>query len=116
ALVREKGKAQAVTIGNPNIASVSAINMSTIAVTGKGVGRTNLILFDENGETVLEVDIQVGDEIKVYSAQSTTTILCAHSCSQGSGEEVNPRSPPTSQPPRVGDEALVIYRAPAPAR
>ncbi len=50
---------QAIAIGNPNIADVSAINLGAIAITGKGAGLTNVILFDAEGKEISNSSIQV---------------------------------------------------------
>jgi Flp pilus assembly secretin CpaC len=50
---------QAIVIGNPNIADASAINLGAIAITGKGAGLTNVILFDAEGKPISNTKIQV---------------------------------------------------------
>jgi len=50
---------QAIVIGNPNIADASAINLGAIAITGKGAGLTNVILFDGEGNPISNTRIQV---------------------------------------------------------
>jgi hypothetical protein len=52
---------QAIVIGNPNIADASAINLRMIAITGKGPGLTNFILFDQSGDEISNTSIQVVD-------------------------------------------------------
>jgi Pilus formation protein N terminal region len=63
---------QAIAIGNPSLADVSAINLGAIAVTAKAVGMTNFILFDADGKEISDTIIQVveadayrrGDNVK----------------------------------------------------
>jgi hypothetical protein len=50
---------QAIAIGNPNIADASAINLHAIAITGKGSGLTNVILFAGDGKEISNTKIQV---------------------------------------------------------
>jgi hypothetical protein len=50
---------QAIVIGNPNIADASAINLYAIAITGKGAGLTNFVLFDQKGTVISNTKIQV---------------------------------------------------------
>jgi Pilus formation protein N terminal region len=52
---------QAIVIGNPNIADASVINLHEIAITGKGPGLTNFILFDQSGCAISNANIQVVD-------------------------------------------------------
>ena len=44
-----------VLIGNPNIANASVISFNVVAITGLGIGLTNIILFDERGEEITEI-------------------------------------------------------------
>lgn len=109
-----------IVIGNPNIADASAINLGAIAITGKGVGLTNLILFDEEGNPFSNWKIQVVQgnalvgaryveerrEIRVMSlwggAAGGTSIpkdrryLCAENCSQAQLDEPKDLNPPSS--------------------
>jgi hypothetical protein len=57
--VDQKRPVQSIAIGNPNLADVSAINLGAIAVTGKGVGLTNFVLFDAEGKEISDTVIQV---------------------------------------------------------
>lgn len=50
---------QVMVLGNPNVANTSAINLSLIAITGKGAGMTNLVLFDQEGQEISTTTIQV---------------------------------------------------------
>ena len=52
---------QAIVIGNPNIADASVINLGAIAITGKGAGFTNFVLFDAEGKEISSTIIQVVD-------------------------------------------------------
>ncbi len=47
-----------VLIGNPNIANASVISFNVVAITGLGIGLTNIILFDERGEEMANTKIQ----------------------------------------------------------
>ena len=47
-----------VLVGNPNIANVSVISFNVVAITGNGIGLTNIILFDERGEEMMNTRIQ----------------------------------------------------------
>jgi hypothetical protein len=58
-IVKPCRSVQAIAIGNPNIADASPIDLYAIAITGKGVGLTNFILFDEEGKEISNTRIQV---------------------------------------------------------
>lgn len=57
--VRVDRPVQAIVVGNPNIADASVINLRAIAITGKGTGLTNFILFDAEGVEISNTAIQV---------------------------------------------------------
>jgi hypothetical protein len=95
-IVRPGRPVQVVAIGNPNLADASVINLNSIAITGKGIGVTNLILFDDKGEEISNTTIQVvrgtafreGNdveerrEITIESlGKATRRYLCGSNCS-----------------------------------
>ncbi|MEL7040943.1 MAG: pilus assembly protein N-terminal domain-containing protein [Pseudomonadota bacterium] len=57
--IRLKTSADAVVIGNPNIADVAVHNDQLLFITGKAYGTTNMIIFDADGNTVMSSDIVV---------------------------------------------------------
>lgn len=61
--------ASTVIIGNPAIADVSVQDRSTLVVTGKAFGSTNLIILDKDNEPVVDEKIVVR-----YSEEDTVTI------------------------------------------
>jgi len=50
---------QSIAVGNPNVVDATAINLNAIALTGKGVGLTNVVLFDGEGRKISDISIQV---------------------------------------------------------
>ena len=109
---------RAASIGNPNLADVTVINLSTIAVTGKGIGATNLILFDDEGKEISDYTVQVvsGDDYRggddVEAGHEVTVVrpkekggweaqsyLCASNCSQMNDKPPLSSNPPTGAPP-----------------
>jgi len=120
---------QAIVIGNPNIADASAINLGAIAITGKGAGLTNVILFDGEGNPISNTRIQVveadayrGDgivrvrhEIRVLRMWNGASAkkdedelprdrryLCAQNCSAMRIDEPVPLNPPGTTNAAVG--------------
>lgn len=51
--------AAAVVIGNPEIADISVHSSDTLLLNGRGYGETNILVFDEFGQTVMNAEIQV---------------------------------------------------------
>jgi len=58
-IMRLPGSAAAVVIGNPKIADISVHSSDTLLINGRGYGETNIIVFDEFGQTVMNADISV---------------------------------------------------------
>ena len=58
-VLRLQGQAAAVIIGNPKIADISVHSSDTLLVNGRGYGETNIIVFDEFGQTVMNANITV---------------------------------------------------------
>jgi len=53
--------AAAVVVGNPAIADVSVHSPTMLFIVGRGYGVTNVIILDELGQTIMDADIQVGN-------------------------------------------------------
>jgi hypothetical protein len=131
---------QAIAIGNPNIADASAINLYAIAITGKGAGLTNVILFDGRGKKISDTKIQVvgadayrGDhyvrerhEVRVLSMWGGPSsnreekpidrrYLCAHNCGTIRVDEPVSLNPPGNTSAAVGTiTSKTITTAPTP--
>ena len=117
-LVKPDRTFRSASIGNPNLADVTVINLNTIAVTGKGIGATNLILFDNEGKDISNYAIQVvsGDDYRggddVEARHEVTVVrpnakggwenqsyLCASNCSPMNDKPPLSSNPPTGAPP-----------------
>jgi hypothetical protein len=132
---------QAIVIGNPNVADASAININTIAITGKGAGLTNFILFDDQGQEVSNTNVQVVDanayrssdnvrarhEIRVSRMWRGASIkenkdelprerryLCAQNCATIQVEEPTALNPPGNTSAPVGATSKSLYTFPSP--
>jgi hypothetical protein len=58
-IMRLPTAAASIIIGNPQIADISVHSSDTLLVNGRGYGETNIIVFDQFGQTVLDANIQV---------------------------------------------------------
>jgi len=58
-ILRLSRPAAAVVIGNPKIADISVHSSDTLLLSGRGFGVTNILAFDEFGQTIMDADIQV---------------------------------------------------------
>ena len=58
-IVKLSRAADTIIIGNPEIADASVQDASTVVLTGKGFGVTNLVVLDEAGAPIIDEQIMV---------------------------------------------------------
>jgi len=79
-----KGDAGSVVIGNPNIADVAVHDSRLLFVSGKAFGTTNLIIFDDNANTLFSADIVVtansNNLVTVNRAGANHSYDCTPTC------------------------------------
>lgn len=90
--------ASTIIIGNPAIADANVQNESTLIITGKSYGTTNLIILDAEGEPIADETLVVqaprGDEVVVWRGSARRqTLTCTPQC---------------ETTVRVGDESAVF--------
>ncbi len=82
--LRLRGKAASVVIGNPDIADVAVHDEHLLLVTGKDLGKTNLLVLDRDGRTLYAADILVTMEssnlVRVNRAGEAAAYDCAPTC------------------------------------
>ena len=83
-IVKLARPADTIVIGNPNIADASVQDASTIVLTGKGFGVTNLVILDRNGMPIVDEQIvvsrSVADSVRVYRRANVQTLSCTPYC------------------------------------
>ncbi|WP_416208125.1 pilus assembly protein N-terminal domain-containing protein [Chelativorans sp. M5D2P16] len=76
--------ADTVVIGNADIADAAVQDSSTIVLTGKGFGVTNLVVFDAAGQPVVDEQIVVSrqsvNSVRVYRRSDVQTLSCTPYC------------------------------------
>lgn len=76
--------ADTIIIGNPQIADASVQDSSTIILTGKGFGVTNLVVIDSNGMPLLDEQVIVSrgtaNSVRVYRRSTVQTLSCTPYC------------------------------------
>lgn len=76
--------ADTIIIGNPDIADASVQDASTIVLTGKGFGVTNLVVIDTDGMPLLDEQVVVSrdfaNSVRVYRRASVQTLSCTPYC------------------------------------
>ena len=82
-LISVSGNPGTVVIGNPSIADVT-VHGNKLFVHGRAYGTTNLIILDENGNQLsnLDVTVMLGGEnnLQIYKAGARFSYVCAPAC------------------------------------
>ena len=84
-LLRLNGTVDTIVIGNPIIADAAVYDQSTLVLTGKAFGETNIIVMDGAGNVIREAEIRVGqpdDVVVVNRGANQMTYSCAPTCSR----------------------------------
>ncbi len=83
-ILKISAPAATVIIGNPGVADVTIQDPTTLVLTGKSYGQTNMIVLDAKGnpvaDTIVEVVQSEANIVTVYTAGERSTIACAPSC------------------------------------
>jgi Flp pilus assembly secretin CpaC len=76
--------AETVIIGNPSIVDVTVHDSTTLVLTGRSFGITNLIIIDRDGKPIIDQEIAVqSDEsgtVRVFRQSERTTLACLTTC------------------------------------
>ena len=83
-VVRIPRAADTVVIGNPGIADATLQDATTIVITGRTAGETNIIVLDEAGDPIVDETIVVGRPlhatVKLFTGTVVRTYACAPTC------------------------------------
>lgn len=78
--------AETIIIGNPGIADASVQDETTIVLTGKTAGATNLIVLDAEGKEIVNAVVRVSSDVRqlttVFYGTQRQTYSCAPTCEQ----------------------------------
>lgn len=76
--------ADTIIVGNPEIADASVQDASTIVLTAKGFGVTNLVILDEQGSAIVDEQVVVSrhfsNSVRVYRRSDVQTLSCTPYC------------------------------------
>lgn len=76
--------ADTIVVGNPDIADASVQDASTVVLTGKGFGVTNLVVLDEAGVPIIDEQVTVtrstASTVRIYRRSSIQTLSCTPYC------------------------------------
>ena len=83
-IVKLSRAADTIVIGNPEIADVSVQDGSTVVLTGKGFGVTNLVILDEAGSPIIDEQVTVtratAASVRIYRRAQVQTMSCTPYC------------------------------------
>ncbi|MGD9913978.1 MAG: pilus assembly protein N-terminal domain-containing protein [Rhizobiaceae bacterium] len=83
-IVKIARPADTIVIGNPAIADASVQDATTIVLTGKGFGVTNLVILDADGSPIVDEQVVVtrhtANSVRVYRRANVQTLSCSPYC------------------------------------
>lgn len=83
-IVRIARPADTIVIGNPAIADASVQDATTIVLTGKGFGVTNLVVLDKDGSPIVDEQVVVSrhdpSSVRIYRRAEVQTLSCTPYC------------------------------------
>ena len=83
-IVKLSRPADTIVVGNPAIADASVQDASTIVLTGKGFGVTNLVVLDQEGSPSVDAQVtvvrQAASSVRIYRRAEVQTMSCTPYC------------------------------------
>ncbi len=83
-IVKLARPADTIVVGNPAIADASVQDASTVVLTGKGFGVTNLVILDADGAPIIDEQITVvrqnASSVRIYRRAEVQTMSCTPYC------------------------------------
>lgn len=83
-IVRLTRPADTIVVGNPAIVDAAVQDPTTIVLTGKGFGVTNLVVLDSDGEPIVDEAMFVSrgtqKSLRVYRRAEVNTLSCTPYC------------------------------------
>ncbi|MDO1580648.1 pilus assembly protein N-terminal domain-containing protein [Rhizobium oryzicola] len=75
-----------VIVGNSSVADATVADPTTIVLTGRAFGTTNLVLLDAKGNAIADerilVSIDEGNTVRVFRQTERTVLSCTPNCEQ----------------------------------
>ena len=83
-IVKLARPADTIVIGNPLIADASVQDATTVVLTGKGFGVTNLVVLDSEGAPIVDEQVYVTRQdarsVRIYRRAQVQTLSCTPLC------------------------------------
>ncbi len=90
-ILRLDAPASIIVVGNPSIADVTVENPTLLFLTGLAPGETNLVIFDDLGDTMVDYDIVVVSELDRHvTVHRNVDLLTTFNCKPRCIEVANP--------------------------
>ncbi|MCJ8517904.1 Flp pilus assembly secretin CpaC [Pseudorhizobium tarimense] len=82
-----------VIVGNSNVADATVADPTTIVLTGRSFGTTNLVLLDSDGNAIADerilVSIDEGNTVRVFRQTDRVILSCTPNCEQHADFKAN---------------------------
>lgn len=86
-----------VIVGNSEVADVTVADATTIVLTGRSFGTTNLVLLDQDGNAIADervlVSIDEGNTVRVFKQTERTVLSCTPNCEQHAEFDTTAKTP-----------------------
>jgi Flp pilus assembly secretin CpaC len=83
-IVKLTRAADTIVVGNPAIADAAVQDASTIVLTGKGFGVTNLVVLDQDGSPIIDEQVtvvrQAASSVRIYRRAQIQSMSCTPDC------------------------------------
>jgi Flp pilus assembly secretin CpaC len=83
-IVKLARAADTIVLGNPAIADAAVQDPSTVVLTGKGFGVTNLVVLDKDGNPIIDEQVtvirQAAATVRIYRRAEVQTMSCSPYC------------------------------------
>jgi Flp pilus assembly secretin CpaC len=83
-IVKLARAADTIVIGNPAIADASVQDPTTLVLTGRGFGVTNLVVLDSDGAPIVDEQVYVSRDasssVRIYRRANVQTLSCTPFC------------------------------------
>ncbi|MBW6423531.1 pilus assembly protein N-terminal domain-containing protein [Rhizobium sp. XQZ8] len=87
-----------VIVGNSNVADATVADSTTIVLTGRAFGTTNLVLLDAEGNAIADerilVSIDEGNTVRVFRQVQRTILSCTPNCEEHANFQNNSAASP----------------------
>ena len=96
--IQLRGAASSVIVANPDVADVTVVDASTLFITGRDFGSTELVVVDAIGrtlfQTVVNVTAPAQGHVRVWRGGQSVDMACGASCAPSQRQAPDPDGAP----------------------